>query len=111
MIEYIKHQDSLLSIIIRSSYAKDGIDFFTPDHFSQQLAYMKRSKDHLIEPHVHNPVPREVVHTNEVLFIRSGKVRIDFYNQNRTYLKSNLQGNKPELHRVDFIEPQVRACR
>ena len=90
MIEYIHNQDTLLSIIIRRSYKKDGIEFFTPDELSQQLAYMKRPKDHLIDPHVHNPVPREVLHTNEVLFIKSGKIRIDFYDQKKTYLKSSV---------------------
>jgi len=41
-------------------------------------------------PHVHNPVPREVIHTNEVLLIKSGKVRIDFYDQKKSYLKSRI---------------------
>lgn len=90
MIEYINDHDTLLSIIIRSGYEKDGIEFFTPDGLSQQLAYMKRPKNHLIDPHVHNPVPREVVHTNEVLFIKSGKIRIDFYDQKKSYLKSRV---------------------
>ena len=88
MIEYIKNSGILLSIIIRRDYQKDGIEFFTPDDFSQQLAYMKRPKDHIIEPHVHNPVHRTVIQTNEVLLIKTGKIRIDFYDQKRSYLKN-----------------------
>ena len=41
-VEHIAHQGKLLSIIIRTHFEKDGIDFFTPADFSQQLAYMKR---------------------------------------------------------------------
>ena len=60
MIQQIIHNNQLLSIIIRRNFEKDGIDFFTPNDFSQQLAYMKRPKDYVIPPHVHNPVLREV---------------------------------------------------
>ena len=90
MIEYITHQNSTLAIIIRATYSRDGIEFFTPNDFSQQLAYMKRTKGHSIEAHFHNPLPRKVIYTNEVLFIKSGKMRIDFYDQKKSYLKSRI---------------------
>lgn len=90
MIEQIIHEDRILSIIIRHNFSKDGIEFFTPNGFSQQLAYMKRPKDYQIPPHVHNRVPREVLYTKEVLFIKSGKVRVDFYDDDRNYLKSTI---------------------
>lgn len=88
MIEYIHNKGELLSIIVRSGYEKNGIEFFTPNDLSQQLAYMKRPKDYIIEPHVHNPLPREVVYTNEVLLIKSGKIKIDLYDQKKSYLNS-----------------------
>ncbi len=80
MVEEIKYKNNLLAIIVSSKNEKERIAFFTPNSFSQQLGYMKREKDYVIEPHVHNPVKREVVWTQEVLFIKSGKVRVDFYN-------------------------------
>lgn len=88
MIEHITHKDKLLSIIIRTQYEKNGIEFFTPDAFSQQLAYMKRPSGYVIAPHIHNLVDRQVQFTQEVLFIKSGRVRVDFYNDNRDYLES-----------------------
>ena len=90
MIEHIKYKDKLLSVIIRTRFEKDGIEFFTPGDFSQQLAYMKRPKDYVIPPHVHNPVPRKVEFTQEVLFIKSGKVRVDFYDDDKSYLESRI---------------------
>lgn len=89
-IEKISHNNVLLAIIIRADYKKDGIEFFTPDDFSQQLAYMNRPTGYLIEPHVHNSVPREVHLTQEVLLIRKGKVRVDFYSQDKVYLESRV---------------------
>lgn len=88
--EQIVSENSLLAIIIRSDYHKDGIEFFTPDDFSQQLGYMSHPMGKKIQPHVHNPVPREVHYTQEVLFIRKGKIKIDFYTQNQKYLESRV---------------------
>lgn len=90
MIEHITHGDKTLSIIIRHNFEKDGIEFFTPNDFSQQLAYMKRPKDYLIPPHVHNAVSREVLYTKEVLFIKGGRVRVDFYDDDKNYLNSTI---------------------
>lgn len=90
MFEEIKIADRILGIIIRANYEKEGISFFTPDSFSQQLGYMNRPQGYKIPPHVHNPVKREVELTQEVLFIKSGKVRVDFYDDDRNYLESRI---------------------
>ena len=76
------------AICIRSNFTSDGIAFFTPPTFSQQLGYMNRPMGYEIPPHIHNPVQRQVLFTKEVLFVRSGLVRVDFYDDNQTYLKS-----------------------
>jgi mannose-6-phosphate isomerase-like protein (cupin superfamily) len=90
MIENITYKDQMLAIIIRHSYTNTGITFFTPDEFSQQLAYMNHPKGKTIQAHIHNPVKREVHLTKEVLFIRKGKVRVDFYTDKKEYLESKI---------------------
>lgn len=90
MIEYISCADRTLATLLRSSYHDEGIKFFTPDEFSQQLAYMNRPQGYIIQPHVHNSVPREVQFTKEVLLIKSGKVRVDFYDDDQKYLESRI---------------------
>jgi len=90
MIEQIVHNEKLLSVIIRANYKSEGIEFFTPDDFSQQLAYMNRAKDYVIPPHVHNAVQRDVHFTQEVLVIKSGKVRVDYYDDDKKYLESRV---------------------
>jgi hypothetical protein len=92
MIDRIMHGNRLLALILRAGYRAEGIQFFTPDEFSQQLGYMNRSKGYVILPHVHNPVSREVQFTKEVLFIKSGKVRADFYDDDQNYLESRILG-------------------
>lgn len=90
MIEQLNNNGEILGIIIRANYHKDGISFFTPGEYSQQLGYMNRPKEYVIEPHVHNLVERKVDLTQEVLVVRSGKVRVDFYDDNRNYLESRI---------------------
>ncbi len=90
MLEQINHNDKVLAIIIRANYYKDGISFFTPDSFSQQLGYMNRPEGYIIPPHVHNVVERKVELTQEVLYVKSGKVRVDFYDDDKVYLESRI---------------------
>jgi mannose-6-phosphate isomerase-like protein (cupin superfamily) len=111
MIEPINHNCQMLALILRSNYKTDGISFFTPNEYSQQLGYMNRPKGYVIPPHVHNPVVREVLFTKEVLFIKSGKVRIDFYDDEQNYLESRIlkQGDVVLLafggHGFEMLEP------
>lgn len=90
MIERIVYREQELAVIIRQSFHKEGIEFITPSTYSQQLGYMNRPAGYVIAPHVHNPVPREVQFTKEVLFIKSGKVRVDFYDEDQIYLESRI---------------------
>lgn len=90
MIQEIKFNNKILGIIIRNKFDKDGVTFCTPDDFSQQLAYMKHPVGKVIQPHVHNPVKREVFFTKEVLFLKKGKLRVDFYDDNQIYIESHI---------------------
>jgi mannose-6-phosphate isomerase-like protein (cupin superfamily) len=92
--EVIRDKDrQICAIIIRSDFEEpSGIKFFTPPDFSQQLAYMKHEKGKTIEPHVHNEVNREVMRTQEVLIVRSGKVQVDLYTGDKEYWSSLTLG-------------------
>ena len=111
MVEEIKNNNVLLSIIIRADFKKEGIHFFTPNEFSQQLGYMNRPKGYVIDPHVHNVVSREVKLMKEVLFIKSGKVRVDFYDDNKNYLESRILNKNDVIllssggHGFEMLEP------
>jgi len=89
-VEHIYGPSGLLALIMGSEFRHDGIHFFTENALSQQLAFMRHPSGKLIEPHVHNPVPREVQYTQEVLFIRKGKLRVDFYDLDQRYLESRI---------------------
>ena len=89
-IERIEHGSRELALIVRRGFRREGIEFFTPGTYSQQIGYMNRQAGYVIPPHVHNPVVREVEYTKEVLLIRSGRVRVDFYSEAQDYLQSTV---------------------
>lgn len=90
MIETLKVGDQLLAVIVSNSFDEPGIHFFTPNDLSQQLAYMRHPVGKVIDPHIHNPVSRSVQYTQEVLFIKRGRLRVDFYDNNRSYIESRI---------------------
>jgi len=97
MIERIIHNETVIAIIIFKNYKQDGIKFFSSQEDSLQLGYMARPKGYQISPHIHKPVHRNTTGTQEVLFIKSGVIRVNFYSFDKVYLKSR------ELNEGDII--------
>ena len=90
MPEVIKHNNILLGMIIRKSDEKEGVNFFTPDEFQQQIGILKLPTGHRFQPHIHNKIKREIFYTYETLVIRKGKLRVDFYDTEQKYLFSDV---------------------
>jgi hypothetical protein len=97
MVEEVVLDGVLYALIIRRDFNLPGVHFFTPGTFSQQVGYMSHPPGHRIRPHVHRDVHREVVRTQEVLLIRKGSLRVDFYGRNHERLESRT------LHAGDVI--------
>lgn len=89
-IEIIKDREEIMAIIIRKNYSSDGVEFFTPEDFSQQLAYMHHKKGKKIQPHSHNAYLRQIHFTQEVLFIKRGKLKVDIFKNDKTYLSTHI---------------------
>lgn len=91
MIEEVLHKKKILAKIIRSTYLKKkGINFFTPNHYSNQIAFMNHNKGYVIQPHLHKKRLKKIYDTNEVLIILSGKLKVDFYDNKKKFLKNKI---------------------
>lgn len=101
MIKQINNHGESIAFIISSRFHQSGINFITPHDFPQQLAYISHSTGKIIQPHVHNSIPREVNRTQEVLFIRKGKLRVDFYSSQQEYLESCIVESGDVVFLVD----------
>ena len=80
--------NSELAIIIRADHQGEGIDFVTGAECEQQLAYMHHPQGKDICPHVHRQIHREINNTREIVVIKKGAYRVDFYSDDKQYLKS-----------------------
>lgn len=84
-------QDQIrLALILRANTKVSGIEFFTTSDATLQVGQMTRPAGYVITPHLHVPVERTVRFTQEVLFIKSGKVQVDFYSEQRELLESRV---------------------
>ncbi|MDA7791514.1 hypothetical protein N8988_05605 [Opitutales bacterium] len=90
MIEKFIHNNDTFAIIVRKDFNNPGINFFTPNDYSQQLAFMSHPLGKEIQPHIHKKVQREVNYTQETLFIRKGKLQVDFYTDEQAFLESRI---------------------
>src|SRR5690348_14909279 len=109
--EEIFIEEQLCAIILKAEYDEQGIEFFTPSGYPQQLASMSYPVGKVIPAHAHNPVRREVFLTQETLFIRKGRIRVDFYSNQREYRKSRILGPGDVIllvaggHGFEVLEP------
>jgi mannose-6-phosphate isomerase-like protein (cupin superfamily) len=90
LIEQISFNNIPYAIIVRTSYQSKGINFFTPNEYSQQLAFMSHPEGKEIAPHIHKKVQREVHYTQETLFIKKGKLQVDFYSDEQEFLENRI---------------------
>jgi hypothetical protein len=92
MVEFVRSDGIVIGIIIKNGYRLDGdkIEFVTPNDYSLQVGYMCRPNGYKVVPHSHNSVKRETTGTQEVLFIKEGKIKIDFFSFDRQYLESRI---------------------
>jgi hypothetical protein len=85
MLENIWIGENHCALVLRAGYSGNDIEFFTRDEDTLQLGYMRREKGYKIQPHIHRRTPRLVEYTNEVLIVRSGKVKVTFYDDRREF--------------------------
>lgn len=89
MIEKIDFDGELFALIISSHNIKsEGIEFITDGNSLLEFGLMKYKSGHKIQPHIHKPFKRVTFGTNEVIFIKKGRVLIDFFDENRNYICS-----------------------
>ena len=88
MKKEVRYKGKLLAIIIKSGYSPRNTEFITPDTFKQQVGFIVYGKGREIDAHIHHELPRALKGTSEVLILEKGHVRVDFYSQEKKYIKS-----------------------
>ena len=92
MIEKIIHKKKVYALIIRSSFKKKGIHFFTKHTDSFQLGYIDYKTNHKIVPHYHPREKKIINTTSEALIIKKGSIQVNFFDvkNQKKYFKSKI---------------------
>lgn len=113
MVEKIEHDGQIIAIIVPRDFHNEGVTFFSPSGALLQIGYMSHPSNYKITAHVHRPLARHTEGTNEVLFIKSGRVRVDFYDASQHYVTCReLRGGDWVVlmeggHGFEMLEPTV----
>lgn len=90
--ERIEKDGVLIAQIITGDDWTEGLSFFTEDKDFLQVATWKyRSGKHL-KAHSHKISQRQVARTNEMLFVRQGKIKAVFYDEQDTAIAQRILG-------------------
>lgn len=89
-IEIKAENGTLLALIIEGGYRHNGVVFHTNVTQSQQVGTIQHLPGHKVLPHYHPPRERRVNDTQEVIFVRRGTARVDFYDQGLAYVTSYI---------------------
>ena len=89
-IEIISDGHMKIAIVIRNNFHKDGLSFLTDENETLQFGYFSHPKGHRIVSHVHKPFERITYDTQEVLYVKNGHVKVNFFSQNQKPLSNSV---------------------
>jgi hypothetical protein len=79
-VNEIKEGELVLARHIPAGVAwRDGLNFYSSDSDFIQVGIWGYEAGRKLKAHIHNEVSREVLWTQEVLFVRSGKIRANIF--------------------------------
>ena len=110
MIKEIKHKGKVIAIIYRKKEKEDSIHFLTPEDNNFQVGILNHKKGHVIPLHLHFPVERLIIGTDEMLYVESGKMKVIFYSASGGKIceeilkKGDLVNLIHEYHGFEFLE-------
>jgi hypothetical protein len=88
-LEEIKSSDgSIIAIVVKKDFKKEGVNFLSPNNFPIQLGVNTYKKGHKINSHFHQKREFVVNSIQEVIYFKSGKALIKLYDLNMKLLKS-----------------------
>jgi mannose-6-phosphate isomerase-like protein (cupin superfamily) len=82
-IERIYADEKLIAILVSHEHRPESTEFVTTPDLTMQVGFVKYPKGGTIQAHLHRHLERHIEDTNEVLFVREGKVEIFLYDDNR----------------------------
>ena len=89
MIKLIQQNNLIYAKIIRASYQSKDMEFFTDSNDEIQIGYITYAKNHKTGAHYHNHLNKHTNKTDEILIVKNGSARVDFYDLKWQYIVSS----------------------
>lgn len=108
--EIIQKNGIPIAIIVPKGYRPSSTEFFTPGDSPQQFGVIVYREGEVLKAHIHNEIKREISQTQEVVVVKKGKVKANFYDPEKTFLESRIleEGDTVFLasggHEFKFLE-------
>lgn len=82
-IEHVYADEKLIAIIVSGEHNPESTEFVTTSDQTMQVGFIKYPKGGFIQPHRHRLLERHIVGTGEVLLVRSGKLVLSLFDDQR----------------------------
>jgi hypothetical protein len=79
----IEINGKLYGYIVDTRKIIEGVNFVTSGSENLEVGLMKHKKGKLIVPHVHLNIKREIYGTQEVIYLKEGKILVEFYDSEK----------------------------
>ncbi|MBI2836300.1 MAG: hypothetical protein HYX85_01215 [Chloroflexi bacterium] len=112
--EKITDKGSTLAIVIRGEDWEEGTNHITSDADYVRVGTFGYGKGKTFQPHIHFVTPREARRTQEIIIVRSGRIRANIFTEDRQFLKSvELKGGDAIIllsggHGYEILEDGTR---
>lgn len=115
--EVLSASGEVVARIVRASslWASSGLNFWSADSENIQVGTWVHPHGTLLHPHSHNVFPREAMRTQEAVYVVSGALSAQFFEDDGTPLKTvNLSAGDLLVclsggHGYSILEPDTRV--
>ncbi len=92
MSRVIEADGERLAVYLPATSWTEGLNFFSEDSDFVQVGVWGYDKGTKLQPHVHNEVRREITRTQEVIFVKNGKVAASIFDEDGTLIERLVLG-------------------
>jgi len=78
-MQMIEINGKVYGYAIDTKNMKEGVNFITSGSENLEVGLMKHKQGKRIIPHIHMNIKREIYGTQEVIYIKEGKLLVEFY--------------------------------
>lgn len=112
-VDSVTHDNAIIAKILRNAEWPEGLTFFTSESDYIQVSTWNYNKGKHLKAHSHKEYKRTSSRTQEVVFIKSGRMKVIFYNEDGKKIKEDIL-NKGDVaiifsggHSYDILEDKT----